>query len=59
MYQNVEITHLPQVVFPKYTVVIDGVVVKTANNIDPSEMLDLIGMPHKNTVIIQVPDETK
>ena len=55
MFPKIEILHKPQATFPKYTLIMDGEVLHVTNSLNPSELLDLIGVPHNYKV--EVPNE--
>ena len=46
MFPKIEIIHKPTSDFPKFTVLVDGEVIKVANSINPSELLEDLGIPH-------------
>lgn len=54
MYPKIVIIHKPQITFPKYTVRMDNKTIHVANSVDPSELLEKIGIPH--IYKIEVPD---
>lgn len=47
MYNNgIIIKHSPSADFGKFTLIVDGKVLSITNSINPSELLDTLGIPH-------------
>lgn len=47
MHNNgIIITHKPNADMGKFTLMIDGKVYKITNDLNPSELLDILGIPH-------------
>ncbi len=58
----IKILHKPQIVFPKYTIMYEEEGKKTeilhvANSVNPSELLEMLGIQHTYKIEVEVKDE--
>ena len=53
MNNGIIITHKPQADFGRYSVVIDGKSYHLTNDLNPSELLDTLGIPHTYKIITE------
>ena len=57
--QGIKILHRPNDSFPKYTIMFDNEVLLVANKVNPSELLELLGVPHVYQITAELKDEQR